>query len=170
MAWTPAWMEWCTLPSNVVLGGKVVAYDDKEALKVAGVQRTVSNLSSSPWAFKPLGGFDPNVGLVQVASRFLLPTTAISKTFHPARALRGTFSEMARRCCEHRRQPDVCERSHANVRCKRPIDWNPSNANGRSYHYAGKSYIEGPGTRFPGLFHFPNVVKLNYFATARIFG
>lgn len=50
-------MVYASIERPPVLGGKVASYDDKEALKVAGVQQTIAiEPFQFPWAFKPLGG------------------------------------------------------------------------------------------------------------------
>ena len=50
-------MVYASIERPPVLGGKVASYDDKETLKVAGVQQTVPiEPFQTPWAFKPLGG------------------------------------------------------------------------------------------------------------------
>ncbi len=50
-------MVYASIQRPPVLGGKVKSYDDKEALKVAGVSQTVSiDPFQGPWGFQPLGG------------------------------------------------------------------------------------------------------------------
>ena len=50
-------MVYACIQRPPVLGGKVKSYDDKEALKVAGVSQTVSiEPFQGPWGFQPLGG------------------------------------------------------------------------------------------------------------------
>jgi len=55
LAWTA--MVYASVEHPPVLGGKVKSYDDKEALKVAGVRQTVpiDPFQQAP-AFQPLGG------------------------------------------------------------------------------------------------------------------
>jgi len=50
-------MVYAAIERPPVLGGKVKSFDDKEALKVAGVSQTVSiDPFQGPWGFQPLGG------------------------------------------------------------------------------------------------------------------
>ena len=50
-------MVYASIERPPVLGGKVKSFDDKEALKVAGVSQTVSvEPFQGPWGFQPLGG------------------------------------------------------------------------------------------------------------------
>ena len=50
-------MVYASIQRPPVLGGKVKSFDDKEALKVAGVTQTVSiDPFQGPWGFQPLGG------------------------------------------------------------------------------------------------------------------
>ncbi len=50
-------MVYAAIQRPPVLGGKVKSYDDKEALKVAGVSQTVTiDPFQGPWGFQPLGG------------------------------------------------------------------------------------------------------------------
>ncbi len=50
-------MVYASIQRPPVLGGKVKSFDDKEALKVAGVSQTVSiDPFEGPWGFQPLGG------------------------------------------------------------------------------------------------------------------
>ncbi|MBZ5641260.1 MAG: molybdopterin-dependent oxidoreductase [Acidobacteriia bacterium] len=50
-------MVYASIERPPVLGGKVKSFDDKEALKVAGVSRTVSvEPFQGAWGFQPLGG------------------------------------------------------------------------------------------------------------------
>jgi len=50
-------MVYASVEHPPVLGGKVKSYDDKEALKVAGVHQTVAiDPFKPPPAFQPLGG------------------------------------------------------------------------------------------------------------------
>jgi isoquinoline 1-oxidoreductase beta subunit len=50
-------MVYASIQRPPVLGGKVKSFDDKQALKVAGVTQTVSiNPFQGPWGFQPLGG------------------------------------------------------------------------------------------------------------------
>jgi isoquinoline 1-oxidoreductase subunit beta len=50
-------MVYASIERPPVLGGKVKSFDDKEALKVAGVKQTVSiDPFQGPWGFQPLGG------------------------------------------------------------------------------------------------------------------
>jgi len=50
-------MVYASIQHPPVLGGKVKSFDDKEALKVAGVSQTVSiDPFQGPWGFQPLGG------------------------------------------------------------------------------------------------------------------
>ena len=50
-------MVYASIERPPVLGGKVKSFDDKEALKVAGVSQTVSiDPFKGPWGFQPLGG------------------------------------------------------------------------------------------------------------------
>lgn len=50
-------MVYASIEHPPVLGGKVKSLDDKEALQVAGVQKTVQiDPFKSPWGFQPLGG------------------------------------------------------------------------------------------------------------------
>ncbi len=50
-------MVYASIERPPVLGGKVKSFDDKEALKVAGVSQTVSiDPFQGPWGFQPLGG------------------------------------------------------------------------------------------------------------------
>jgi isoquinoline 1-oxidoreductase beta subunit len=50
-------MMYASIERPPVLGGKVKSFDDKDALKVAGVSQTVSvEPFQGPWGFQPLGG------------------------------------------------------------------------------------------------------------------
>ena len=50
-------MVYASIQRPPVLGGKVKSFDDKQALKVAGVSQTVSiDPFQGPWGFQPLGG------------------------------------------------------------------------------------------------------------------
>ncbi len=50
-------MVYASIEHPPVLGGKIKSYDDKEALKVAGVSQTVTiDPFQGPWEFQPLGG------------------------------------------------------------------------------------------------------------------
>jgi len=50
-------MVYASIERPPVVGGKVKSFDDKEALKVAGVKQTVSvEPFEGPWGFQPLGG------------------------------------------------------------------------------------------------------------------
>jgi len=50
-------MVYASIQRPPVLGGKVKSFDDKQALKVAGVNQTVSiDPFQGPWGFQPLGG------------------------------------------------------------------------------------------------------------------
>ena len=50
-------MVYASIERPPVLGGKVKSFDDKEALKVAGVSQTVAiDPFQGPWGFQPLGG------------------------------------------------------------------------------------------------------------------
>jgi isoquinoline 1-oxidoreductase subunit beta len=50
-------MVYASIEHSPVLGGKLKSYDDKQALKVKGVQQTVTiDAFTPPWEFQPLGG------------------------------------------------------------------------------------------------------------------
>lgn len=50
-------MVYASIEHPPVLGGKLVSYDDSDALKVRGVQKTVTiDPYTPPWGFQPLGG------------------------------------------------------------------------------------------------------------------
>ena len=50
-------MVYASIERPPVVGGKVKSFDDKEALKVAGVSQTISvEPFQGPWGFQPLGG------------------------------------------------------------------------------------------------------------------